>query len=147
MVFAKPMASRIGRAGRSILTIVERPSIDVSTVVLGAPDARELAKFYSQLLGWTIAVDEGDWVMLRHPTGGTGLSFQSEPDHVAPTWPQVAGDQQMMVHLDLGVDDMDRAVEWAIDAGATLADRQPQAGVRVMLDPAGHPFCLFPIDA
>ena len=29
------------------------------------------------------------------------------------------------------------------DAGATLADYQPQEDVRVMLDPAGHPFCLF----
>ena len=35
------------------------------------------------------------------------------------------------------------AVAWAIEAGATLADYQPQERVRVMLDPAGHPFCLF----
>ena len=25
----------------------------------------------------------------------------------------------------------------------TLADFQPQADVRVVLDPAGHPFCLY----
>ena len=27
--------------------------------------------------------------------------------------------------------------------GATVAELQPQADVRVHLDPAGHPFCLF----
>ena len=27
--------------------------------------------------------------------------------------------------------------------GATLAEFQPQDDVRVMLDPAGHPFCLY----
>ena len=31
-----------------------------------------------------------------------------------------------------------------LDAGATLAAHQPQKAVRVMLDPDGHPFCLFP---
>ena len=49
----------------------------------------------------------------------------------------------MMIHLDIGVDDLDAGVAWAIDAGATLAEHQPQEAVRVMLDPAGHPFCLF----
>jgi len=124
---------------------MERPSIEVCAVVLGAPDARELASFYGRLLGWAIGVDEGDWVILRHPSGGTGLSFQTEPDHVPPTWPQVADSQQMMMHLDLGVADMDAAVEWALGAGAVLATHQPQEGVRVLLDPAGHPFCLFPL--
>lgn len=34
-------------------------------------------------------------------------------------------------------------VERAIALGATLAEWQPQEHVRVMLDPVGHPFCLF----
>jgi Glyoxalase-like domain len=34
-------------------------------------------------------------------------------------------------------------VEHALGAGAVLADFQPQDDVRVMLDPAGHPFCLW----
>lgn len=117
----------------------------ISAVVLGASDARELAQFYSRLLGWPIAVDEGDWVMLRHPEGGTGLSFQFEPHHVPPVWPAGPGDPQMMMHLDIGVEDMEKGVAWAQSVGAVLAEFQPQDGVRVMLDPAGHPFCLFPL--
>ena len=50
----------------------------------------------------------------------------------------------MMVHLDFATDDVDAAVAWAIEAGASVAEFQPQPHVKVMLDPAGHPFCLFP---
>ena len=50
----------------------------------------------------------------------------------------------MMIHLDIAVEDLDAAVAWARESGATLAEHQPQDRVRVVLDPAGHPFCLFP---
>lgn len=115
----------------------------LSGVVLDAPDARELAAFYQRLLGWTVEQDEPHWVKLRAPGGGPGLSFQTEPAYVRPTWPAGPGDQQMMVHLDIAVDDLDAAGEHAVAAGATLARYQPQDDVRVHLDPAGHPFCLF----
>jgi hypothetical protein len=87
--------------------------------------------------------DEPVTVMLRPPSGGLGLSFEIEPDYVAPVWPSAPGEQQIMSHIDIAVDDLEQAVSWAIEAGAWLADHQPQDGVRVMLDPAGHPFCLF----
>jgi hypothetical protein len=47
-----------------------------------------------------------------------------------------------MMHFDFQVGDLDSAVEDAVALGATLADAQPQENVRVLLDPAGHPFCL-----
>jgi hypothetical protein len=56
----------------------------------------------------------------------------------------VAGEQQIMTHIDIAVEDLEAAVAWAVAAGATLAAHQPQHHVRVLLDPAGHPFCLFP---
>jgi hypothetical protein len=49
----------------------------------------------------------------------------------------------MMSHLDIAVEDLDAGMAWAIDAGATLAAHQPQRHVRIILDPDGHPFCLF----
>mgnify|MGYP001223022881 CR=1 FL=1 len=54
------------------------------------------------------------------------------------------GAQQIMTHIDFAVEDLEEAVAWAVDAGATLAEYQPQKHVRVMLDPAGRPFCRFP---
>jgi hypothetical protein len=86
--------------------------------------------------------DDG-WVMLRSPEGGTGLSFQFDANYAAPTWPAGPGDQSMMVHLDIAVENLDKGVKFAQGLGAALADHQPQDDVRVMLDPAGHPFCLF----
>ena len=48
-----------------------------------------------------------------------------------------------MMHLDIEVDDLETAGARAVAAGAALADFQPQDDVRVYLDPAGHPFCLW----
>ena len=123
-----------------------RPRTTLTATVLDAPDAGELARFYERLLGWEIGRDEGDWVTLRPPGGGAGLSFQTESAHARPTWPAGAGDQQMQMHLDIEVDDLDAAVAHAVAAGATVVPHQPQKHVRVCLDPAGHPFCLWVAD-
>jgi catechol 2,3-dioxygenase-like lactoylglutathione lyase family enzyme len=122
---------------------MERHRMMLTATVLGAPDAQALAEFYRQLLGWEKGADEPGWVTLRPPGGGAGLSFQAEDSHVPPVWPAGPGDQQMMAHLDIEVDDLAAAGEHAIACGARLAGYQPQDDVRVYLDPAGHPFCLW----
>lgn len=119
------------------------PRLTVTGVVLGAPDARELAAFYERLLGWKRTADEPGWVQLANPEGGTGLSFQTEPGYTRPVWPHGPGDQQMMLHLDIKVDDLAAGSAHAVACGAELAAFQPQDDVRVHLDPAGHPFCLW----
>jgi Glyoxalase-like domain len=78
----------------------------------------------------------------RPPDGGHSLNFQTEPLYVHPVWPAGPGDQQMMMHLEIKVDDLEAGVAHAVAQGAVLADFQPQDDVRVCLDPAGHPFCL-----
>jgi catechol 2,3-dioxygenase-like lactoylglutathione lyase family enzyme len=122
---------------------MDRPQMTLTAVVLGAPDARGLAAFYRQLLGWETRADEPDWMALAAPGGGAGLSFQSEAGHVPPAWPAGPDDQQMMMHLDIEVGDLAAAGAHAVRCGATLAEFQPQDNVRVYLDPAGHPFCLW----
>jgi catechol 2,3-dioxygenase-like lactoylglutathione lyase family enzyme len=119
------------------------PALTLTATVLDTPDPRTLAAFYRSLLGWRLGDDSADWVTLRPEGGGAGLSFQREPRHVRPTWPSTARDQQMMAHLDIRVDDLASAVDHAVAAGATVAEFQPQEDVRVLLDPAGHPFCLW----
>lgn len=115
----------------------------MATVVLDCSDAHELAGFYGRLLGWAATRTEPDWVLMRDPDGGTGLSFQAEPDYEPPVWPQQPGAQRMQLHLDIQADDLEAATTHAERAGARLAEFQPQDGVRVFFDPAGHPFCLF----
>lgn len=119
------------------------PRLTLSAPVLDAPDPHALADFYRRLLGWRVVQDEPDWVKLRPPNGGTGLSFQTEPIHAAPTWPAVADEQQIQAHLDFEVDDLEVAGAHAEATGAVLADWQPDDEVRVFLDPVGHPFCIF----
>ncbi len=113
-------------------------------VYLDAPDAIALARFYSTLLGWPL--DEtggGDSAVIAPPDGVTYLGFQTSPNYVRPVWPSVAGAQQMMLHLDFEVDDLAIASAHAVELGAQISEYQPQANVRVLLDPAGHPFCLY----
>ena len=112
-------------------------------MVLEAPDARELARFYEQLLEWPVGDDEPGWVTLVPPDGAGGVSVQTARDYERPVWPTAPGRQQMMLHLDVEVDDLEAAGAHAVAAGATLADYQPQKLVRVYLDPDGHPFCLW----
>ena len=47
-----------------------------------------------------------------------------------------------MMHLEFQVGDLEAAVDEAVSLGACIADEQPNSTVRVLLDPAGHPFCL-----
>jgi catechol 2,3-dioxygenase-like lactoylglutathione lyase family enzyme len=117
--------------------------LTLTTVNIGAPDPGALARFYERLLGWEIKAEEPDWVLLRSADGGVGLSFQTEAFYVRPVWPAGSADQQMMMHLEVRVDDLESAGAHARACGATLADYQPQEDVRVYLDPAGHPFCLW----
>ena len=119
------------------------PRMSLSGIVLDSPDAQQLSAFYRRLLGWETQKDEPGWVKLGSPDGGPGLSFQTEPAYQRPSWPSDPARQQMMLHLDIAVDDLEVAGRHAVAAGAVLAEFQPQRDVRVYLDPAGHPFCLF----
>src|SRR3954447_4391769 len=113
-------------------------------VVLDAPHARELANFYQRLLGWTILSESDGWVDLApSEEAGYNFSFATETNYARPVWPTVEGKPQMSMHLDIEVDDLEQAVAHAVEVGAEPAEYQPQGTVRVMLDPAGHPFCLY----
>jgi catechol 2,3-dioxygenase-like lactoylglutathione lyase family enzyme len=123
------------------------PRLTVTGTNIDAPDANALADFYRRLLGWTTRTEEPGWVVIQPGTsdqarGGT-LSFQTESRYVRPVWPAGPGDPQMMMHLEIKVDDLEASVAHAVAQGATLAGFQPQEDVRVCLDPAGHPFCLY----
>ncbi len=113
-------------------------------VVLDARDARELAHFYQRLLGWRMLTESDPWCVLApDEDAGHSLSFMPEPGYQRPVWPPVAGEPEKSMHLDIEVDDLHEAVAHALACGAQLPDFQPQDHVRVLLDPAGHPFCVY----
>ncbi len=112
-------------------------------MVLDAPDVGVLARFYSELRGWRIWQQDVGGAALDIGEGVAYLAIQHNPDYVRPVWPAPPDAQQMMLHLDFEVGDLDEAVAHAVRLGAELPEHQPQDDVRVLLDPAGHPFCLY----
>jgi catechol 2,3-dioxygenase-like lactoylglutathione lyase family enzyme len=128
-------------------------------VVLDATNARAVAEFYRELLGFVYRPGDEppppgqpdpqgqDWLVLRDRTGEARLAVQSVTDLPASTWPDSAVPQQL--HLDLTVVDVDVLElqrDRALALGANvLLDRSgdPDEPLYVFGDPAGHPFCIF----
>jgi hypothetical protein len=95
--------------------------------------------FYTALTGGRVVEDADEFARLD--LGNVLLDFLRVDGYRAPTWPDPAVPQQ--THLDFGVADLEDGETWAIGIGATKSVVQPApAEWRVMLDPAGHPFCL-----
>lgn len=118
--------------------------VQLAGMVLDAVDPQALARFYQGLLGWVIEIDTPAWAkIVPADASRPSLAFQADPAHRRPSWPAGPQDVQMQAHLDLVVDDLDRASARAESLGALPAGHQPQRDVRVYLDPEGHPFCLF----
>jgi hypothetical protein len=109
-------------------------------VTLDCPDPQELASFYKELTGMEISYSSEEFAGLSGEHG-VAIGFQKVNEFRAPEWPGQAVPQQF--HLDIAVDSLDDAEEKAVKLGATKAETQPGGERwRVMLDPAGHPFCL-----
>jgi catechol 2,3-dioxygenase-like lactoylglutathione lyase family enzyme len=139
------------------LTVSSFPTLQ--QVVLDSTDARGLAEFYRELLGYAYrAGDEAppageddargrDWLVLIHPSGAPRIAFQQVAELPASTWPGTGTPQQL--HLDLTVGDepaLRAQHERALALGASLLlDRSddPAEQLFVYADPDGHPFCIF----
>ncbi|HET7723410.1 MAG TPA: VOC family protein [Propionibacteriaceae bacterium] len=119
-----------------------RPAISATSVTVMAPDPPLLARFYARLLGAELTSDDAGWAQLRTAEGFT-ISVEEERQWQRPVWPATPGSHTSTMHLDLRVEDLAAAEAWAVECGAVASEFQPQDDVRVMIDPAGHPFCLF----
>ena len=113
---------------------------ELKMMTLDCSDPRAEATFWSELLGWQVAVAEDEYAMVAPAGGGPMLGFGRVEDHQRPAWPDERGTKQF--HLDLGCDDIAAEEERALALGATIAEPQPGDTWRVLLDPAGHPCCL-----
>jgi hypothetical protein len=140
----------------------ERRFPELRQVVLDCTDARALAEFYRQLLGYRYRPGDEppatgepdpvgqDWLVLRDAADTPRLAFQQVAALPKATWPDDSVSQQL--HLDLTVGtaaDLDVHHERALALGArVLYDRShdPDEPLRVYADPAGHPFCIFVVN-
>jgi hypothetical protein len=115
----------------------------LAAAMVDCPEPRTLAAFYLALTGWDTIYEDDDYVAVA-PRGDThpSIGFQRVEPYSRPGWPDPSHPQQL--HLDFYADaDLDTAEAAALVLGAQLAEHQPRPERwRVMLDPAGHPFCL-----
>ncbi len=120
--------------------------IKMSAFTLDCKYPHELAKFYAVLLKWEIPFYDEDYAIVGAP--GTkkgaypGITLQRNPEYKPPVWSEEPQAQQQMAHIDFAVNDLEKAVQYAIQCGAIIADKQFSGRWTVMFDPAGHPFCL-----
>jgi catechol 2,3-dioxygenase-like lactoylglutathione lyase family enzyme len=116
-------------------------------VAIDCDAAPPVAHFYERLLGFEVHDLGPRWAQLFDPAGGVHLNIQGMEGYEAPTWPEEPDRQAKMMHFEVQVDDLEAAVATALDAGGTEAPWQPPTRdrnrIRIMLDPAGHPLCLF----
>jgi predicted enzyme related to lactoylglutathione lyase len=103
-------------------------------------DPRELGEFYRQVLGWDITHYPDESAVITD--GSTSIRFGRIEGYEPPGWPDTAAPKRY--HMDLDVDDVAAAVERCLELGASKPEFQPGDGERwtVLLDPAGHPFCV-----
>lgn len=119
--------------------------ITLETVILECRDMDTLVNFYSGFLGWPVVYRDAEFVRIQSPDNPTGIAVQYAEDYLPPAWPSQTGKQQMMAHLDFGVDrkDLQGALDRALSLGAKAAETQYGGDEWItLLDPAGHPFCL-----
>lgn len=110
----------------------------LAMVQLDCDDPRAMAAFYHGVFGWEITHSEDEYAMISD--GTTNIGFARVEGYRPPRWPE--GDPKRY-HLDLYVEDLDKAEAACRELGATRADHQPGPDRwRVMIDPAGQPFCV-----
>lgn len=105
-------------------------------VSLDCADPEGLAAFYLALLGGRLLWSKTHSAAVQTP--GILLIMQLVEDYTKPAWPGAS-----IVHLDLTAgDQLEAPVQRAITLGATSPEPQPDTRWHVLLDPAGHPFCI-----
>ncbi|MDH6521719.1 hypothetical protein M2163_001290 [Streptomyces sp. SAI-135] len=115
------------------------PTFRYAAVTFDCPDPAEMAR-YGEALGLPVVFSTEDFVLLGQE-GAAGLGFNRLSDYRRPTWPDPA--QEKQAHIEVGVDDLDAAQARLLALGAVKPDFQPDPDRwRVLLDPAGHPFCI-----
>jgi len=110
-------------------------------VTLDCADPLALVAFYQQATGLCRVEGSDDLFAGLRGAEGVFLGFQRVRDYRAPQWPGQQDPQQC--HLDFEVDDLDVAEAALLLLGAHRPTEQPDNDrSRVLIFPAGHPFCL-----
>lgn len=116
---------------------MSRPQLDVAGISIDCSEPIELTRFYLALLGGELLWENTSSSGIRTQSG-LNIVAQKVAHYVPPVWPSTS-----IVHFDLDAGaSLDDSVAYAVECGASEATEQPDPRWRVLLDPAGHPFCI-----
>jgi hypothetical protein len=111
----------------------------IAMVSIDCADPGPVADFWAALLGWEEGYRDESYAMLTGPA--SNLGFGRVEGYEPPAWPDAHGTKQF--HLDVATADIAATEARCVGLGAVVPDEQPgEDRWRVLLDPAGHPFCL-----
>jgi catechol 2,3-dioxygenase-like lactoylglutathione lyase family enzyme len=115
--------------------------MQLCAITLDCPDPPALAAFYEQATGLDPHPESDAHFAGLNGEHGLLIGFQRVDDHRAPTWPDPAVPQQL--HICFRVEDLNETEARLLGLGASKPGHQPDEGKwRVLVDPAGHPFCI-----
>jgi catechol 2,3-dioxygenase-like lactoylglutathione lyase family enzyme len=111
-----------------------------AAITIDCPDPDTTAAFYTSALGGTITHRLAGGTFIE--VDGLSMIFRRVADYQAPTWP--SSEVPMQMHFELYVDDLAGAEARLHQFGASTPEHEDDSdtGLLVMLDPAGHPFCI-----
>lgn len=117
-----------------------RHPIELAAITIDCADAVAMSRFYVEALDGVLerTYSGGAWIRI----GELLILIREVPGYLAPTWP---GDGvPMQMHFEFWADDIVETQDFLQSFGATTPEFQPdrEHGNLVMLDPAGHPFCI-----
>ena len=109
----------------------------ISNVTFDCRDPRRLAPFWGAVTGYTVLVEQDDFVALQAPDqrGLRRILFYRVPE------PKVS---KSRMHVDLAAKEPDAEIERLVGLGAQIVERRAGHGTSwtVMLDPEGNEFCI-----
>lgn len=113
----------------------------LSAITLDCPDPLALAAFYQKATGLEPhPKSDAEFAGLTREDG-LFIGFQRVDDYRAPSWPDQIVPQQLHICFKV-VEELDEAEAQLLELGAGKPERQNEDRYRVLIDPAGHPFCI-----
>ena len=119
----------------------QAPVVELAAITIDCGDPVQMAAFYAAAFAAEVshADDTGAWI---HIGADLLVVVRTVADYRPPTWPD--NEVPLQMHFETWADDLDEAEMRLRELGATTPEFQPlrDHGNLVMLDPAGHPFCI-----
>lgn len=107
----------------------------MDNIIINAINSEKSAKFWSIVTGRELGDVSPPYV---------DLPSTNNEDEVTISIQQVPDKESLGMHIDIVVDDIDKAIQQIIDLGGKLVEEKAEGNWRwvVMQDPDGNTFCL-----